>query len=66
MELLQGQVDVERVGVQESMAIVMFSAEVQRTGELRTGLSHYWNGGETLEEMVQAGEVCLVWAEGGD
>jgi len=23
-------------------------------------------GAETLEEMVQAGEVCLVWVEGGD
>ena len=23
-------------------------------------------GTETLEEMVQMGEVCLVWAEGGD
>ena len=23
-------------------------------------------GAETLEEMVQAGEICLVWAEGGD
>jgi len=23
-------------------------------------------GAETLEEMVQAEEVCLLWAEGGD
>jgi len=23
-------------------------------------------GVETLEEMVQAEEVCLLWAEGGD
>ena len=23
-------------------------------------------GMETLEKMAQTGEVCLVWAEGGD
>jgi len=36
MELLQSQADVERAGVQECAAIVTFSAEVQRTRELRT------------------------------
>ena len=28
VELLQGQADIERVGVQEYVAVVMFSAEV--------------------------------------
>jgi len=61
VELLWGQADVERAGVQESMAIVTFSTKVQRTGELGTDLSRRRNsGGETLEEMVQTGEVCLV------
>ena len=36
MELLQGQADVERAGVQKCMAIMMFSTEVWRTGELGT------------------------------
>jgi len=36
MKLLQDQVDVEGAGVQKYVAIMMFSAEVQRTGELGT------------------------------
>jgi len=44
VELLWGQVDVERVGVQKCVAIVTFSAEVQRTGELGTYLSRYQSG----------------------
>ena len=36
VELLWGQVDVEGAGVQECMAIVTFSAEVQRKEELGT------------------------------
>ena len=35
MELLQGQMDVERAGVQKCIAVVTFSAEVWRVGELR-------------------------------
>jgi len=35
MELLQGQMDVERAGVQKCIAVVTFSAEVWRAGELR-------------------------------
>jgi len=45
MELLQGQADVERAGVQKCMAIVMFSTKVQRTGELGICLSHHQSGG---------------------
>jgi len=39
VELLQDQADVERAGVQECMAVMMFSTEVQRRGELGTRLS---------------------------
>jgi len=46
VELLQGQADVEGAGVQECMAIVMFSTEVQRTGELGTCSSYCWSGGQ--------------------
>ena len=41
VELLWGQADVERAGVQKRVAIVTFSAEVWRTGELRTRLSRH-------------------------
>ena len=40
VELLQGQADVKGVRVQECMAVVMFSVEVWRTGELGTCSSH--------------------------
>jgi len=36
VELLRGQANVEGVGVQECMTIVMFSVEVWRTEELGT------------------------------
>jgi len=36
MELLWGQADVERTGVQKCVAVVMFSAKVRRIGELGT------------------------------
>ena len=36
VELLRGQADVKRAGVQEYTAVVMFSAKVQRTRELGT------------------------------
>jgi len=39
-------VDVERAGVQKHIAIVMFSAEVQRTGELGTCSSRHRSGGQ--------------------
>ena len=39
VELLWGQVDVKRAGVQKHIAIVTFSAKVWRTGELRMHLS---------------------------
>ena len=43
IELLWGQADVKRAGVQKHVAIVTFSAKVQRTGELGTCLSHHWS-----------------------
>ena len=45
VELLWDQADIEGVGVQKCIAIVMFSAEVQRTRELRTCLSYHQSGG---------------------
>jgi len=44
VELLRGQVDVERAGVQKRMAIVTFSTEVWRTGELGTCSSRCRSG----------------------
>ena len=65
MELLQDQADIERAGVQKCTAVMTFSAEVWKAGELGMCSSHRQNGGvEIPEEMVQAGEVCLVQAEG--
>jgi len=46
VELLQSQADVEGAGVQECAAVVTFSVEVQRTGELGMCLSHCRRGGE--------------------
>jgi len=46
VELLQGQVDVKRAGVQKCMAIVTFSAEVWRAGELGTCSSHCRSRGQ--------------------
>ena len=46
IELLQGQVDIERAGVQKCMAVVMFSTEVQRTRELGMCLSCYRSRGQ--------------------
>jgi len=40
MELLWGQADVERAGVQKCVAVITFSAKVQRTRELGTHSSH--------------------------
>jgi len=46
MELLQGQMNVEGVGVQECTAVVTFSAEVWRGGELGMHMSCYWSRGQ--------------------
>jgi len=46
VELLRGQMDVERAGVQKRMAIVTFSTKVQRTGELGTCSSRCRSGGQ--------------------
>jgi len=44
VELLQSQMDIEGAGVQECVAVVMFSTEVQRTEELGTCLSYHQRG----------------------
>jgi len=46
VELLWGQVDVEGAGVQKCIAVVTFSAEVQRTRELRMCLSRHRSRGQ--------------------
>ena len=46
VELLRGQVDVERAGVQKRMVIVTFFTEVRRTGKLGTCSSRCRNGGQ--------------------
>jgi len=45
MELLQGQAYIERAGIQECAAIVTFSVEVWRAGELGASSSCWWSGG---------------------
>jgi len=51
MELLWGQAYIERAGIQEYVAVMTFSIEVQRAGELGVSLLHrqseerrYWRG----------------------
>jgi len=46
VELLWGQTDVERAGVQKCMAVVTFSAEVWGTKELGTCSSRHRSGGQ--------------------
>ena len=66
VELLRGQADVEGAGVQECMAVVIFSAEVWRTGELGTHLSRCQSGGgDTGEDSTGGGGVFGMGREGG-
>ena len=60
VELLQGQVDVEGAGVQECTAVVMFSAEVQRTRELGTYPSRRWSGWQRHQRRWYKWGQC-VW-----
>jgi len=60
MELLQDQADVEGAGVQKYVAIVTFSAEVQRTKELGTCLSHCWSGEQRHRRRWYRWRRC-VW-----
>jgi len=46
VELLQGQVDIERAGVQKCMAVVTFSTKVWRTKELGTCSSYHRSRGQ--------------------
>jgi len=60
VELLQGQADVERTGVQKRMAIMTFSTEVQRTGELGTHPSHCQSGRRRHQRRWYERRRC-VW-----
>ena len=48
VELFWGQVNVEGTGVQKHMAVVIFSAEVQRTRELGTCSSRWQSRGDSI------------------
>ena len=60
VELLQGQVDVKGAGVQECTAVVMFSAEVQRRGELGMYLSCHRSRGQRHQRRWYKWGRC-VW-----
>jgi len=60
VELLWGQADVEGAGVQECVAIVIFSAEVQRTRELETHSSRHQSGGQRHQRRWYQWGRC-VW-----
>jgi len=60
IELLQSQADVERAGVQKCVAVVTFSAEVQRTGELGTCLSCRQSGQRRHQRRWYEWRRC-VW-----
>jgi len=60
VELLWGQADEEGAGVQECTAVVMFSSEVQRRGELGTCLPHCRSGGWRCQRRWYRRGRC-VW-----
>jgi len=59
VELLRGQADIERAEVQEYTAIVMFSIEVRRTGELGTCLSHRQSRGRRYQRRWYRQRRCV-------
>jgi len=66
MELLQSQADVERAGVQKRAAIVTFSTQVQRTGELGTCPSYCQSRWQRHWRRWYKQGKCVVWAKGGN
>ena len=66
VELLQGQVDVERAGVQKRMAIVTFSTEVRRTGELGTCSSRCQSGGQRHWRRWYRQRRCVCYGRRGE
>jgi len=66
MELLWGQADIEGAGVQECTAVMMFSAKVQRIGELGMHSSCCWSeGGDTRGDSTGGGGVFGMGKEEG-
>jgi len=65
VELLWGQANVERVGVQKCTVVVTFSAEVQKIGELGTHLFRHWSGGrDTGGDGTSRGGMCGMGGRG--
>jgi len=65
VELLWGQVDVERAEVQKCMAIVTFSAEVQRTRELGTYPSRRRSGWQRHQRRWYEWGQCVWYGQRG-
>jgi len=65
VELLQGQADVEEAGVQECAAIVTFSTEVWRTGELGTYLFHCQSRGQRHWRRWYRQRRCVWYGQRG-
>jgi len=59
-------VDVEKAEVQKCTAIVMFSAEVQRTGELGTCSSRHWSGGWRHQRRWYRRRRCVYYGWRGE
>ena len=65
MELLRGQAHVEGAGVQKCTAVVMFSTEVQRIGELRVCLSRYRSRGQRHQRRWYRWRRCVWYGQRG-
>jgi len=65
MELLRGQADVEGAGVQKCTAVVMFSTEVQRIGELRACLSRHQSRGQRHQRRWYRQGRCVWYGQRG-
>jgi len=66
VELLWGQANVERAGVQKCMAVVTFSTQVQRTGELGTYLSYCQSRERRHQRRWYKQGRCVWYAERGN
>jgi len=61
VELLWSQADVERAGVQEYIAVVMFFTEVWRREELGTHLSYHWSRGWRYQRRWYRQRRCVQY-----
>jgi len=65
MELLQGQADIEKAGVQECIAVVTFSTKVQRREELGTHLSCCQSRGQRHRRRWYRWGRCVWYRQRG-